>query len=192
MTSSVSLRFWHLMNCVPDFLGYRSVLYIGGNKSRLQLVPELVWAGAVIDIVEIWEPYIRELSELNKTKHYFRRIMQGDVKELTSIVTSQYDLSVWWHGPEHTTREDLPLALRQLQQATRQLAVVGCPHGHCAQGVTKDGNIYQCHRAHWLPEDFVGLGWTAAVLKEQPGMDSHLIAWWRRETEQVATKLDTR
>ncbi len=184
-TASVPLRLVHLLRNVPDFLEHPRVLYVGGNRSRLQLVHELHWAGATmdgatIDIVEIFRPYLRELHTLNKTREYFRSIIAGDVRRLgVAIGAAKYDLVVWWHGPEHVDRHDLPRALACLEAAATSLAVVGCPHGHCGQGVTQDGNVHQRHRTHWMPEDFVGLGWQAATLKPEPGLDSHLVGWKR-------------
>lgn len=177
---SVPLRFWHLMASVPDFLDYSSVLYVGGNRTRLQLVHELWWAGSDIDIVEIWAAYVRELRRGQKKRAYFSRIMQGDVRALAEAIGDRkYELVVWWHGPEHVDRHDLPRALACLEAAATHLCVVGCPHGRCGQGVTKDGNVYQRHRTHWLPTDFEEIGWKAATLRPDPGMDSHLIGWKR-------------
>jgi hypothetical protein len=144
-------------------------------------VPELHWVGAEITIVEIWPAYIEQLKIVNAAKHYFKEIILGDVRKLQEAIGDrQWPLAVWWHGPEHIDREDLPGALACLEQAATVLAVVGMPHGRCSQGVTKDGNIYQRHRTHWLPEDLTALGWTAATVKPGAGLDSHLIAWKRR------------
>ncbi len=178
--ASVPIRFWHLMQCVPDLMKYQTCLYIGGNRARLQLVPALKWAGYRMDIMEIWKPYLQELRFLNEKKEYFRRILRGDVtKPILDVVKERYDLVVWWHGCEHVDEEALPVALANIQKVARRLAVCAAPHGHCGQGVTKDGNTYQRHRYDVMPEHIQHCGWHTGTLEDAPSMRSHLIGWWR-------------
>jgi hypothetical protein len=175
---TVALRIHHLLACVPDLLSYRTCLYVGCNPQRQQLVPELLWAGYAVDVLEVFPAYVKALQEANPTTRRFRRICEGDVR--TFQPAEDYDLVVWWHGPEHVEKAELADVLARLASWPRRLAVVGCPHGHLGQGVTKDGNEQQRHRWDCMPEDFRKLGWPAETLLPEPhGVRSHLIAWRR-------------
>jgi len=177
---SVPVRFWNLIRNVPDILDMRTMLYIGGNSSRLQMIKSFKWAGIKIDLIEIWKPYVKEIKVVNKKYEYFDRIILGDVsKPLMAQVGKTYDAVVWWHGPEHVDEQALPKCLANIERITDKVAVAACPHGHCGQGVTKDGNIFQRHRYDVYPTHFTNEGWKAETLLPEPSMRSHILAWYR-------------
>ena len=80
-----------------------------------------------------------------------RNKVQGDVRNITNVdgLDDQYDIVLWWHGPEHVKKEEFADILAQLKSKARLAVVVGCPHGQYRQGASY-GNI--------SPQDFVG-GW---------------------------------
>ena len=173
-------RLRQLLRCIPDLFDYKSLLYIGANAKFHRLVPTFCLAGYMVDVVEPFAPYIEELQRLNAKAKYFRRIVHGDARALdaSSGLDSQYDVVLWWHGPEHVDQVELHPILTQMSVRARKLAVIGAPHGRMEQDAI-DGNDQQRHRWDCMPAAFEPFGWTVHTLWPKPHQHSHLIAWNR-------------
>lgn len=174
-------RLRQLLRCIPDLFDYRTLLYIGANAKFHRLVPTFCLAGYTVDVVEPFGPYIEELQRLNTKAKYFRRIVQGDARALNAAagLDAQYDVVLWWHGPEHVDQVEVSPILTQMASRARKLAVIGAPHGRMDQEAI-DGNEQQRHRWNCMPAAFELSGWTVSTLWPKPHLQSHLIAW-RRE-----------
>ncbi len=178
---SVGMSMWFLAKTLPEIFEpetYPTVLYIGANKGRCLMVPELVWCGATVDALEIYPEYVAGLREMNNERHWFRNIMEGDIRALPDKLEKQYALALWWHGPEHVDAAELPACLKQMERSATRLAVAGCPHGHLFQGPV-DGNDWQRHRFDVMPSVFTDCGWEVTTLRDEPCVQSDIIAWKR-------------
>jgi len=151
-----------------------TALYIGASPSRFQLGRELHDAGYEITLLEAWEP---------NAKHYLghpwiKYIVNADVRKLGKfdLPHARYDLVVWWHGPEHVTREELPATLQQIEGVCTGIVLLGCPWGRNPQGAV-GGNEYERHSGAHYPEDFNNLGYETAVLGGRDQQWSHIMAW---------------
>ena len=170
------LRVKQIKELVPGLLrpGTRSCLYVGATPWRFQLGAELHAAG-----------YELTLLEVDKDNAYYYEghpwlsggVIHGDVRYALPV-DSTWDTIVWWHGPEHISREDLPSVLHQLEAVATRLVVLAAPWGENAQPMV-EGNAHQEHKAHLQPEDFEGLGYKTATCGTQGDLSTwpHILAW---------------
>ena len=107
----------------PPVRRTKSLLYIGASKRRQFLLPELAKIGWLIDILEVFPENVGHLR--NHRPNGVRMIREGDVR-CDPFPQPPYDAAVWWHGPEHVPKEDVPGALARLEEAAR-LVVLGGP-----------------------------------------------------------------
>ena len=164
---------------IPNVYAYDTLLYIGASPSRFELIDEFYYANYEIDVLEIFEPNVQALEVMNRRWKIFNKIMLGDVRRIEEILQHQYDVIVFWHGPEHLGLLDFVPTMRKLENFAKHLLICGCPWGDYPQGAVK-GNVHEKHACSLFPEDFQKLGFKTSTLR-QPGRGSNLLAW--KETD---------
>ena len=123
-----------------------------------------------VQIMEIWKPNVDGL------RARFPNIIQGDICDLD---IPESDIVMWWHGPEHVKKEELPHILTALQKKARKYVVIGSPWGVRINHHLVFENPHDLHLSTLYPSFFENLGWKTSVLGEKDKMGSNLIAWWK-------------
>lgn len=177
MKHSVKAREDQLLRAIPDITGYKTALYVGANMKRMEMVDVLHGAGCRIDVIEIWPRNFEGLRLWNKTEKKFNSVVCGDIRDWTR--TDSHDIVMWWHGPEHIPREQLPDTLGRLERAARVMVVLACPAGRVVQGEAY-GNPWETHTNYLYPHDFRDFGYRINILGKTDREGSNLIAWKRR------------
>lgn len=151
----------------------KAILYVGARPGRFQLGRELFEAGYEITLLEVYRPNV----EFYSGHPWLKGVVHGDVQNLGGA-TCDWDITVWWHGPEHVTKGRGKIALSQLEGLTKRLIVLGCPWGLNRAGPAC-GNPYEEHLSHWRVEDFEKLGYETRTLgeKDNPSTWCHIMAW---------------
>ncbi len=178
-------RLAQLASGLPELMhppeGAREALYVGAHPGRMQLAPEMSRAGYELTLLEMWLPNVKAFKDKPGP---FSRVWQGSVREVAEITwvyqPDPFPVSVWWHGPEHVTLDELPSTLALLESVTRDLVVLGCPWGRNPQGAAY-GNPYETHVSHLVKSDLEELGYEVVGLGELNKLWSSLLAWkWIR------------
>lgn len=160
-----------LQTHIPYLFQAGSLLNVGANQVRFELLPELYQAGRKITLLEVWPENIKRWAADPRLVE----TIEGDVRELDILRLGTYDVALWWHGPEHIEWEELAATLAKLEAAAEKLVVLGCPWGIYPQEPFM-GNPFDAHRASLYPEDFAALGYRTATLGEMDEQGS-LVAW---------------
>jgi len=164
----------------------RRCLYIGakvyepGSKRGFQIGADLVEAGWIVDILEAHRPNAESFHRFKTPEGSVRPgVIVGDVRRIQEVVPAipQYDAILWYHGPEHVERSEIPPVLVELKRRTRGLLVVACPWGRYKQGPVED-NEHERHLCHLdeLDMEELGLQWTAIGRKNSP-RNNNLMGW---------------
>lgn len=173
-------RARQLERCVPCWKNYKTVLYIGARLERMQIVDSLVAWDYEIDVLEAYPPNAAELIKWNAKEHWFRRIITGDVRDINQLpVEPEYDVVMFWHGPEHIDEVALPNLLRTLEGYAGRLIILACPWGIYAQGAAY-GNPFEAHISALYPPVFKMLGYDTDTIGSRDRRGSNLIAWKKR------------
>lgn len=157
-----------------DGLG-KTLLYVGASLERFQLGNELHAAGYEITLIEAFMLHVQ---------HYIghkciARAVLCDVRNVIEMAAGErWDVSVWWHGPEHIKASELGWVLRDLESVTNDLVLLGCPWGHSNVDVV-GGNLYSLHLNHLKTSDLEAFGYKTAALGRPNCQDllSHIMAW---------------
>lgn len=175
MASHWTLCYAQLRRCVPQIFKVGTCLYVGASRDKFaNSARELIKAGRVVTILEIWEPN----CDFYRQQPTITNVIQGDVRDVARLGLPHYDLVMWWHGPEHIPQADLPTTLAALEALT-DLIVLGCPYGLTVQREEEmRGNPHQVHLAGLLPADFNVLGYqTDTFGKEADWNACNILAW---------------
>lgn len=168
---------------IPDFLDYKTALYVGIRPGRMQICDLFMEKGYEIDVVEIWPKNFLYLESLQAEKHPFRNLFCSDIKLFAAAGYSwDYDVVVWWHGPEHMPKADLPTVLDGLFKMTKQALILACPWGEVAQGAA-GGNPNEVHISYLTPGYFEALGFKTSTLGSQNRGGSNILSWKRKEPQ---------
>jgi hypothetical protein len=165
---------------IPDIYDYDTALYVGASTKRQHFQPELAKAGYKIDCLEIWEQNHRLLSKRNVRHFKFDNFILGDVRECDTLIQNTYDIAVWWQGPEHIKKKELPGTFDKLLNLVTKFVIITCPWGVYPQGEYR-GNPYEEHLASLYPEDFEELGWEVRAVGEENHKHAYIIAWRRKQ-----------
>ena len=162
--------------CLPDlFIDPGHILYVGANRCQEPyLVAALVEAGHKLTLLEAWGPN----CDHHRTRDQFVHVAQGDIRNLPELPRENYDIAVWWHGPEHIMLDEIAPTLATLE-TTADLVVVGCPYGDYYQGAN-DGNEYERHLSTLLPPDLEQLGYVVMPVGLHDRTQENIVAWKRR------------
>jgi len=151
-----------------------TVLYIGAYNRRFFGSGVLYQANNKITVIEIWEPFIEGLKA-SRFRNRCEYIVQGDVCDLPELPYKQYDYALWFHGPEHVSKDDFNRAREQLEAHAR-CVVMTCPWGRFEHGVAYN-NPYTRHLGHYNPHDFIRHRYRVACIGPPDHPGSQLQAW---------------
>lgn len=91
--------------------------------------------------LEIYKPY----AEVGHVKYKNYNFINGDVQNIDNFFdVKSFDLSVWWHGPEHIKEESLIPTIKKIENATKKIVILGSPEGFIEQGADGE-NIFDVH-----------------------------------------------
>jgi hypothetical protein len=146
------------------------MLYVGANPIRCHLANEFNDTGWHLELLEIWSPNIDHYSNGGP----FHDLKLGDIREVDGLT---HDALFWWHGPEHISKDEIPVVLERLEGMVSAI-VLGCPWGKYRQGA-EYGNPYEEHKATLYPVDFLDWGYEVATCGMADTGDglSHILAW---------------
>jgi len=161
---------------VPELFSHPgTILYVGAHTRQFFASLPLWKAGNKITILEVWQPFIDAL-ERSRFRNRYDTIIQGDV---TNIELQPFDYVLWFHGPEHIKRDDFEQTVNRLENVTKKTIVITCPFGVFRQGVFY-GNPHTEHKAHYMPDNFMKLGYQVATLGKPNKKIGQLQAWKRK------------
>ena len=167
-----------LLREIPDILNYESLLYIGMSARengiiRDQMINLFESRNYKIQVIEIWPPNVESL------RPKFPNILLGDIRDLHKMEIGTYDIAMFWHGPEHLEKHEIPDVLWKLEARARKYAVVACPWGRYDQ-IAVGGNPHEIHRCRVYAVDFERLGWKTSVIGQKDVRGSNLMAWIKK------------
>lgn len=167
---------------VPELFQPGTLLNVGANRIRFEMLDDLHRVGRRVTLLEIWPANAGHY----KGDRRIERVALGDVCRLDDLRADPaqglgtFDVVLWWHGPEHIDRDDLAATVTQLERAAERLVILGCPWGVYPQGEFM-GNPHDAHRASLYPDDFLKLGYDVATIGQADHPDGSIIAWKRIE-----------
>lgn len=175
-------RKFQLLRRIPDALndggGEKTLLYVGGKPERLQMVDIFADNGFAIDVLEIWRVNVENLKKWNGDAKIFRTIYQGNIRNTAELPKEKYGIVMFWQGPEHVSREDLPFVLRNMESLATRLVILASPWGRYAQDAI-GGNPFEKHVSHYYETDFAGFGYQTDAIGTKDKKGSNLLAWKR-------------
>lgn len=169
-------RIKQLKTCIPDIFSYKTLLYIGANPRRMELIGNFLSHNYEIDAMEIWKPNFDALVKLNRVRKYFKTIFLGNAEKASQIIDWKYDIVMFWHGPEHLQEAKIRTTLIGFTNLARKYVIVACPFGRYIQGPER-GNPHETHLTHLYPGFFTPWGWETSTIGEKNTKGSNLIAW---------------
>jgi len=156
---------------LDQYVPGEEVLYVGCHPHRRspKWLNEIKSRGATaVDALEIFQPNVLAIRE----QGIFRTVYHGSI---ASGTPKKYGLIFWWQGPEHLPRYTALETLKSL--AAQHIHVIaGSPHGVYEQG-PEYGNPHEVHVAHFLPEDFLSIGYQAEAFGPVNKRRSHIVLW---------------
>lgn len=153
----------------------QTVLYVGATPFRFQMGRELFEAGCKITLLEAHKPFANHYEG----HPWLEEVIHGDVRDIKKIVGDRlWDVTVWWHGPEHVRLEELETTLTGIESITSKLVILGSPWGRNLHGMVS-GNPYSVHQNHLDIGDLSLLGYATRTLgkKDNPDTWCHILAW---------------
>jgi len=163
---------------IPAYLkdGYgKRMLYVGGHLRygrNLQMSAYFRAAGYTIDVIEVFPDNIVQLMNIK----WIGRLIEGDVRLFLPYFT--YDLVVFWHGPEHLPKEEVPTLLDKMKTYANAV-IFATPNGNYTQEEVY-GNPYEKHESTWYVEDFVKLDMAASAIGNPDEENGNIIAIWTK------------
>jgi hypothetical protein len=186
MVGKTVARKRQLLKFVPGVMKCETMLYIGANPRRFELM-DLFWAEApqmFVDVLEAWAKNVDGLNRLNAKYKIFNNILHGDVREVPNFFINNfagesldmYDVVMFWHGPEHLEIDEIPSVLHGLEFLAKKYVILGCPWGNFPQ---KDvgGNPFEEHKSVLYPADFAEYGYETRTIKKPDKRGGHILAW---------------
>jgi hypothetical protein len=170
----VRAREKQLMRQIPGALKYKTLLYIGANAKRMQMLKLFIKQKYRIDIIEIWPENIAGLKAWNQKKKNVKKFYCADIRKF--IPASKYDVIMWWHGPEHVRIEELRDILAHLEWSARHLVILASPWGDVAQEIDSK-NPFEEHLAALYPKTWSGFGYKSHAIGKENIAFSNLLAW---------------
>lgn len=172
MATPIAARLLQIKKRIPELFSLPgTLLYVGANHRRCHYLAELVAAGHIVTLLEVYERNV----EFYRDNPLLQEIIHGDVRNSDVFTDRQWDVAFWWHGPEHVFRHDLEQALSNLEEHA-DFIVLGCPLGIFRQPAVF-GNPNEQHVGTYYPVDFETLGYEVATMGHRDVMSSNLLAW---------------
>lgn len=154
---------------------YRSVLYVGANKRRQYFLDWFERAGySRIVVLEAFKENADCLRADTAGWTGALDIVHGDVREPGCII-GQFDVSFFWHGPEHLEESEIKTVLGNLESIS-SVVVLGCPYGVYVQG-PEYGNPYEKHLSHLYPQFLEGMGYKVDTIGRAGEGSANMLAW---------------
>lgn len=150
----------------------RTCLNIGAWPKRYQIVKELKKAGWTVDLLEIWKEY----CDFFVPKNLFAHIYNINVVDIDLLDTQQWDMVLWWHGPEHIEKVEFETVLPKLLDRAKQFLVLAAPYNgevdnpeEHAETITSKwaNNHHQLHRWNCTERDFKKFGMNTIITTPQ-------------------------
>jgi len=171
------------INAIPSVFDYETMLYIGANPRRLELIDLFFVHEYAIDVLEVWEKNFDDLVKWNEKWKIFQDLYYGDVRMIDEVAffvhegkIQKWDIILFWHGPEHLPRLDVAPALAKLEKHANHLVIVGCPRGEYKQAPV-DGNPFERHESYLYEKDFQDIGYLTNTLRPHKTRGSNIVAW---------------
>ena len=162
-------RFDQIKRNIPSFLTqeFKDLLYIGVGKYRFQFESYLNNLNYNITLLEAYS---------SNLKKYIGKyvVINADITKFET--GDKWDVVMWWHGPEHISKEELKPTLEKLERIAKKLVILGCPWGKYLQG-TIGGNPYEVHKAYLYPKDLLKLGYLIETIGRLDRVGSNMLAW---------------
>jgi hypothetical protein len=117
--------------------------------------------------------------EIGKQKYPTNKFVQGDVRNVQTLIQEKFDFIFWWHGPEHVYEHELIPTITALESLLEQggVIILGSPNGWQEQH-NEDGNIHNDHYSGPDTPFYQSLGYE--VYKEWDDAFWSLIAYKRK------------
>jgi len=151
-----------------------NILYIGARPKRIQCVPELHEVGHSLTLLELIPRFAEEYRDT-----FFDEIIVGDVRDLQRIMTTRYDVTFWWHGPEHLEWNESTEVIESIERLTNYLVVLASPYGKTKFQLYNHPG--QSHVSAWYPRDYTRMGYAVQVIgRKDAGLRhiySHVMGW---------------
>jgi hypothetical protein len=140
----------------------RAVLDIGAGSGTYGRMVRQVCPGAVVDAVEIFEPYVSRFD----LSHLYDSVIIGDVRDVntTSLFPHEYEVIIMGDVLEHMTAWEAEQVWCNLLPRARRAAIISIPIVEYPQGPS-EGNEHEAHVETWS---------VARVFKRMPEIDE----WW--------------
>lgn len=180
MVGKTVARKRQLLKFIPGVMKCKTMLYIGANPRRFELM-DLFWAEAPqmkVDVLEAWAKNVDGLWKLNAKYRIFNNILHGDISAIgiEKEVNAPYDVVVFWHGPEHIYKSEIPQILGTLRMMASKYVILGCPWGKFPQKAV-GFNPFEEHKSHLFPADFQKWGYKTRTIKKPDKRGGHILAW---------------
>ena len=161
-------RFEQIRRNIPSFFSqeFKDLLYIGVSKIHFQFKNYLRKYN--VTLLEAYRPNLE--SYVGK---YI--VINADITKFYSPIL-RWDVIMWWHGPEHITKEELPSTLMNIEKMAKELVILGCPWGLYKQGAIRN-NPYEVHKNHIYPKDLIELGYSVETIGASDHPGSNILAW---------------
>lgn len=170
-----------LKRSIPELfdgtLTQQQILYIGAKPGRTQAAPELHAAGHELTLVEL----VPEFAQALQSDPNFDHVVNGDIAAFLQGLPNdfKYDVSVWWHGPEHVVSDVLNGILDAIESHTRRLVILASPFGRTR--LYEFQHPGQTHVNALFPKNYRTLGYETLTLGPKDagmrGRWSHIMAW---------------
>jgi len=159
-----------LLKLVPQIADGKTCLYIGASKSRFQLGAWLHEAGYEITLIEAFPENAAYYTKDERVS----KVVCANIIAIADTI-GHPDIIVWWHGPEHVTRQEMGYVLPKLESRARIGVILATPYGRYVQGKAY-GNPWERHLWHPMPEDFEGYE-VETIGEPGDGPQSCIVAW---------------
>jgi hypothetical protein len=100
------------------------------------------------------------------------KIYLGNMLDTSSY--DNYDVIMFWHGPEHINKEAFLSSLKSIEDKANKLVIFGMPLGEEKQGQIY-GNPNEEHVSSWDPSEFEKIGYTTEIVRDRT--PAHFTAW---------------
>ena len=175
-----------LLKHIPGVMDCKSMLYIGANPRRFELM-DLFWAEAPqlkVDVLEAWANNVDGLNGLNAKYGIFNNILHGDIRQFADVERSgdemeflgEWDVVMFWHGPEHLYIDEHEPVLEAIEGMAKKYVILGCPWGKFPQK-NVGGNPFEEHKSVLYPQDFRYFGYATDTIKKPDKRGGHILAW---------------
>lgn len=142
--TNVDKEFICFFDSFCEIVSDSSILLVGTGSTEIQFVDwprVLKQCGATyIAYIEIFEGYCAKFAN----REY--KIIMGDVREIDKVISkNEFDLIMWFHGPEHIKHKEMPQTFEKIKQVCGKGLVTLCPLGSYYASSCVHGNIYENH-----------------------------------------------